>query len=248
MQNEETLSAQSQNPGAETPILEVRGLTKRFGSRAALQDVNILIPPGRIVGLLGPNGAGKTTLIKLIAGVENGYSGTIRVCGMPVGPGSKAAVSYLPDRISFGSWMRVRDAVDYYADFYADFDKAKALELAQRLQLDLSAQLSRLSKGTREKVQLVLAISRAARLYLLDEPIGGVDPAARDVILDTILSQYAEGGSMLLSTQIVADVERMFDSVIFLRQGSVILTQDVDVIRERFKKSVDGLFREVFRC
>lgn len=248
MPNEEAPAAQSRNPGAQTPILEVRGLTKRYGRRAALQDVTILIPPGRIVGLLGPNGAGKTTLIKIVAGVESGYSGTVRVCGMPVGPGSKAAVSYLPDRISLGPWMRVRDAVDYYADFYADFDRAKALELAQRLRLDLSAPLARLSKGTREKVQLVLAISRAARLYLLDEPIGGVDPAARDVILDTILSQYAEGGSMLLSTQIVADVERMFDSVVFLRQGAVILTQDVDVIRERFKKSVDGLFREVFRC
>ncbi len=235
-------------PGVSDGFLELRGLSKRYGGRMALRGVTFSIPRGRIVGLLGPNGAGKTTLIKILAGVLCGYEGAVRIGGHAPGAYTKSIVSYLPDKNALAPWMRVRDAVAFFDDFYADFDRAKAQELIRRLGLDPAARITRLSKGTCEKVQLVLTMSRAAQLYVLDEPIGGVDPAARDVILDTILTQYCENSTMLLSTQIIGDVERAFNSVIFLRNGEVILNEEVDAVREKYKRSVDGLFREVFKC
>ncbi|ADU26173.1 ABC transporter ATP-binding protein [Ethanoligenens harbinense] len=234
--------------GVPGGFLELRGVTKRYPGRVALRGATFSIPRGRIVGLLGPNGAGKTTLIKILAGILGGYEGTVRIDGQVPGAYTKSIVSYLPDRSSLPHWMRISDAVAFFSDFYADFDRAKAMELIGRLRLNPAERIAKLSKGTCEKVQLVLAMSRTAGLYVLDEPIGGVDPAARDVIMDTILTQYCENSTLLLSTQIIGDVERVFNSVIFLRNGEVILNEEVDAVRERYKRSVDGLFREVFKC
>lgn len=242
----ETAQMEGEDPSG--PMVDTVGLTKRYGNRTALHDVTLSIPQGRIVGLMGPNGSGKSTLIKILTGVMSGYEGTVRINGRTPGPYTKSIVSYLPDRLSFGRWMRVRDTVAYYSDFYADFDRTKAAELLARLHLDPAAQLSQLSKGGCEKVQLVLTMSRTARLYVLDEPIGGVDPATRDVVLDTILTQYCESSTMLISTHIIQDVERIFNSVIFLREGEVILYDEVDAVRERCRKSIYDLFREVFKC
>lgn len=241
-------AAQIEEENASRPMVETVGLTKRYGKRTVLHNVTLSIPQGRIVGLMGPNGSGKTTLIKILTGAMTGYEGTARINGREPGPYTKSIVSYLPDRLSFGRWMRVRDTVAYYSDFYADFDRKKAAELLARLHLDPAAQLSQLSKGDCEKVQLVLAMSRTARLYVLDEPIGGVDPAARDVVLDTILTQYCENSAMLLATHIIQDVERVFNSVIFLREGAVILYDEVETVRERRRESIYDLFREVFKC
>lgn len=241
-------TAQMEEVDASLPMVEIVGLTKRYGNRTALRDVTLSIPQGRIVGLMGPNGSGKTTLIKILAGVMAGYEGTARINGREPGPYTKSIVSYLPNRLSFGRWMRVRDTVAYYSDFYADFDRTKAAELLVRLHLDPAEQLSQLSKGDCEKVQLVLAMSRTARLYVLDEPIGGVDPAARDVVLDTILTQYCENSTLLLATHIIQDVERVFNSVIFLQEGEVILYDEVEAVRERRRECIYDLFREVFKC
>jgi ABC-2 type transport system ATP-binding protein len=200
------------------------------------------------VGLLGPNGAGKTTLIKIIAGIMSDYSGHVLIDGHAPGIYTKSVVSYLPDKTYLSSWMKVSDTVALFDDFYYNFDRVKANELLKRLGIDPKLKVSKLSKGTYEKVQLVLVMSRAAQLYVLDEPIGGVDPAARDVILDTILTNYSENSTVLLSTQLISDVERVFDSVIFLREGQIFLYDEVDVVREKYQKSIDQLFREVFRC
>ncbi|MCD7761573.1 MAG: ABC transporter ATP-binding protein, partial [Clostridiales bacterium] len=195
-----------------------------------------------------PNGAGKTTLIKLICGLLTPDGGSISVAGYPVGPESKAVVSYLPERPFLGKWMTVRDGLDLFQDFYADFDRAKAEDMLARLGVDAGARLTSLSKGTLEKVHLVLVMSRNAQLYVLDEPIGGVDPAARDFILSTILTNYNETGSILISTHLIADVETVLDEVLFLKDGAVVLHDSVDHIREERGVSVDELFREVFKC
>lgn len=241
--------ARPEEPKAGGNIAELRDVTKRYGGQTVLHGITFSIPRGCIVGLLGPNGAGKTTLLKILAGAVNGgYSGTVRIAGHAPGAYTKSIVSYLPDRPSLAPWMRVRDAVAFFSDFYPDFDRRKAAELVQRLRIDPAAPLSRLSKGSRERVQLILVMSRSAQLYALDEPIGGVDPAARDVILDTILTQYCESSTLLIATQIIQDVERIFNRVVFLRDGEVILSEDVDALREKYRKSVNSLFREVFRC
>lgn len=230
------------------PILECSGLTKRFGAREALSQVDLKIERGRIVGLLGPNGSGKTTLIKLASGLLTPTSGAVFIDGRKPGIDTKQIVSYLPERTYLNDWMRVSDIISFFKDFYANFNAVKAYEMLHKLGINPQDRLKTMSKGTKEKVQLILVMSREADLYLLDEPIGGVDPAARDYILDTILSNYNENASILFSTHLIADVEKIFDDVIFINQGEIVLADSVDHIRQEHNKSVDELFREVFKC
>ena len=230
------------------PILTYSNVTKQFGSLWALKDVSLTIEPGHIVGLLGPNGSGKTTLLKIACGLLCPSSGTVDVCGGPVGPQSKLRISYLPDKNYLSEWMRVSQIIDLFHDFYSNFDRNKAYEMLGRLDISPNRKLKTLSKGTREKVQLILVMSRNADLYILDEPIAGVDPAARDYILRTILTNYNEQGSILLSTHLISDVEKVLDQIIFLKNGSVALQSSVDDVRAQYQKSVDELFREVFQC
>ena len=229
-------------------ILECRGLVKFFTNCLALNNVDLTVPKGRIVGLLGPNGSGKSTLIKLANGLLTPTQGTILVDGKEPGIETKKIVSYLPERTYLTEWMTVQDMLDLFNDFYADFNIAKARDMLARLNIQTKARIKTMSKGTKEKVQLILVMSREAQLYLLDEPIGGVDPAARDYILNTIIANYNENATVLISTHLISDVEQILDDVIFINQGSVVLTSSVDDIREKQDKSVDALFREVFRC
>ena len=228
--------------------LETKGLTKHFGANRALENVNLTVAPGRVVGLLGPNGSGKTTLIKLANGLLTPTAGELRICGALPGKETHAVVSYLPDRCCLPEWMSAEQLMDFYDDFYDDFDRARAADMMGRLGLHPEMKVGQMSKGTKEKVQLILVMSRRARLYLLDEPIGGVDPATRDYILDTIIRNYDENASVIISTHLISDVESVLDDVIFLREGQVTLQASVDDIREQYGKSVDTLFREVFRC
>lgn len=229
-------------------LLSLEGLTKKFGNKYALRDVDITLERGRIVGLLGPNGSGKTTLIKLLNGLLHPDGGAIYINGMAPCPETKSVVAYLPDRMFVADWMKVKDLIDMFADFYKDFNKEKAYSMLESLGISDRDRLKTMSKGTREKVQLVLVMSRDARLYVLDEPIGGVDPAARDYILRTILSNYREDATVLLSTHLIYEIENILDRVLFLRQGQIVLNAGVDEIRTQQGKSVDTLFREVFRC
>ena len=229
-------------------ILECRGLVKRYGYRTALNSVNLTVERGRIVGLLGPNGSGKSTLIKLANGLLTPTTGEILIDGKAPGPETRKIVSYLPDKNYLNDWMRVEQLVKFFADFYEDFDTHAAVDMLGRLGISLKDRLKSLSKGTKEKVQLILVMSRKAQLYLLDEPIGGVDPAARDYILHTIISNYNEHASVIISTHLISDVESVLDDVIFISQGQIVLTSSVDDIREQRDQSVDGLFREVFKC
>ena len=228
-------------------LVKCTNLCRSFGEVRALNDVNLSLPSGRIIGLLGPNGSGKTTLIKILNGLLPPTSGEVRIAGNVPGVETKKIVSYLPDRGYFPEWMNVGDMIDMFADFYADFDRAKADEMCRALGLERSMRIKTLSKGTREKMQLMLVMSRKARLYLLDEPIAGVDPAAREFIMRTILTNYSEDGTVLISTHLILDVEQVLDEAVFLRQGSVVLHESVDSIRERTNGSVDQLFREMFR-
>jgi ABC-2 type transport system ATP-binding protein len=230
------------------PILECKGLVKRFGKKEALAGIDLSLEPGRIVGLLGPNGSGKTTLIKLINGLLVPSEGEILISGFPPGVDSRRLISYLPENSYLSDWMRVRDLFAFFQDFYEDFKREKAEDMMQRLGIEPGERIKTLSKGTKEKVQLILVMSREAQLYLLDEPIGGVDPAARDYILSTILSNYSESATVLLSTHLIADVERVLDEIVFIRDGKILRTGQVDALREQEGKSVDALFREVFKC
>ena len=229
-------------------LLTCEGLTKHYGAKTALDGVDLHIGFGKIVGLLGPNGSGKTTLIKLANGLLQPDSGSIRIAGMKPGVESKAIVSYLPDADWLPGWMRVEQLVKMFGDFYKDFDPAKANEMLEKLELSPKAPLKSLSKGNKEKVQLILAMSRNARLYLLDEPIGGVDPAARDYILHTILSNYSKDATVLISTHLIEDIEPVLDEAIFLKEGTVFAHRSVDEIRENEGMSVDAYFRFVFIC
>ncbi|MCU6698461.1 ABC transporter ATP-binding protein [Laedolimicola ammoniilytica] len=229
-------------------LLTCTGLIKQYGSKTALDNLNLTLPRGRIIGLLGPNGSGKTTLIKLINGLLSPSAGHIYINGVEPGPETKKVVSYLPERTYFNSWMKVRDILDFFCDFYTDFRRNRAEDMLQRLDIDPTARLSTMSKGTKEKVQLIMVMSRDADLYCLDEPIGGVDPAARDYILQTIISNYSENASVLISTHLISDIENVLDDVIFIQNGHIRLHTSVDAIREQEGKSVDALFREVFRC
>ena len=230
------------------PVLECKGLTKRYGSVQALSNVDLTVEPGRIVGLLGPNGSGKTTLIKLANGLLTPSAGTLTVCGVQPGKESRAAVSYLPERTAIPTWMSAQQLLDFYGDFYQDFRRDAAEEMLEHLGIQPRQRIKQMSKGTREKVQLIMVMSRAAKLYLLDEPIGGVDPATRDYILSTIIGNYDPEASVIISTHLISDVEKVLDEVIFIDRGQVVLQSSVDEIREEKGMSVDALFREVFRC
>lgn len=229
-------------------IVVCEGLTKQFAGIKALDNMNLTLERGRFVGLLGPNGSGKTTMIKILNGLIQPTSGIVKIDGEAPGVYTHSQISYLPDKDYLNDWMRVCDLLAFFADFYEDFDIVKANEMISSLQISPLAKLKTLSKGTKEKVQLVLTMSRKAQLYLLDEPIAGVDPAARDYILNTILSNYSEDATVLLSTHLISDIERVLDEVIFLKNGVLTLHDSVDNIREQNGKSVDALFREVFAC
>ena len=229
-------------------ILECKGLSKHFGAVQALENVDLAIEPGHIVGLLGPNGSGKTTLIKLANGLLTPTSGSITIGGIAPGVQTKSVVSYLPERIALPEWMTAEQAVDYYQDFYADFRRETAEAMIQNLGLNMKQCIKAMSKGTKEKLQLIRTMSRDARLFLLDEPIGGVDPATRDYILRTIIGNYNENASIIISTHLISDVEQVLDEVLFLQNGRIVLHDTVDAIRNEKGTSVDALFREVFRC
>lgn len=229
-------------------ILECKGLTKKFGNTVALSDLNLQIERGQIIGLLGPNGSGKSTLLKLANELLTPTEGNILIHGMSPGIETKRIVSYLPEKTYLNDWMRVEQIIDFFTDFYVDFKREKAYDMLHKLNIKPQDRLKTMSKGTKEKVQLILVMSREAELYLLDEPIGGVDPAARDYILETILNNYNENATLIISTHLISDVEKILDYVIFLNQGQVVLTSSVDEIREEKGKSVDALFREVFKC
>lgn len=229
-------------------LLECKNLTKQYSDLVALSNVNLTLERGKIIGLLGPNGSGKTTLIKLINGLLVPSSGTLTISGHEPGVETKKIVSYLPERNSLPNWLKVEEAINFFNDFYDDFDRNKAYDMLKRLDLNPSRKFKTLSKGTKEKVQLILVMSRNADLYCLDEPIGGVDPAARDYILNTIISNYNDNSSVLISTHLISDIENVLDEVVFIKNGSITLQSSVDDIREKEGKSIDGLFREVFRC
>ncbi len=229
-------------------LLECPGLTKSYGRKTALSGVDLTISRGKIVGLLGPNGSGKTTLIKLACGLLTPTAGQILVEGKEPGVESRLAISYLPDKNYLNDWMKVSDLVDYFKDFYSNFDPRRAYDMLSKLNIDPDLRLKTLSKGTKEKVQLILVMSRDAQLYLLDEPIGGVDPAARDYILNTIISNYNSQATIIISTHLIADIEKVLDEVVFISEGRIVLSSSVDEIRAENGKSVDALFREVFKC
>ncbi len=229
-------------------LLETNNLSKSYGMYAALQNVNLTVNCGRIIGLLGPNGSGKTTLLKIISGLLVPTSGSVTIGGEKPGIVTKQHISFLPDTSYFPKWMKITDLFVFFNDFYLDFDEAKAREMLQRLNINDKMKLKHMSKGTLEKVQLILTMSRNANLFCLDEPIGGVDPATRDYILRTIINNYSENASVLISTHLISDVESVLDDVIFLQNGQVRLQSTVDEIREKEGQSVDSLFREVFKC
>ena len=232
----------------ENAVLKATGLTKSYGGTRALDGLELELPQGKIVGLLGPNGSGKTTFLKIAAGLLTPSAGELTICGQKIGPETKAVVSYLPDKTYLNRQQRITEILEFFQDFYRDFDRERAENMLSALHIDTSARLKTLSKGNQEKVQLVLVMSRRARLYLLDEPIGGVDPAARDYILNTIISNYDPSATVLISTHLIADVERVLDEFLFLYEGRVIRQGTADQVREETGKSLDELFREVFKC
>ena len=229
-------------------IFECKDLTKKYGAFTAVENLNLSIERGKIIGLLGPNGSGKTTLIKMSNGLLTPTKGEILIDGKKVGVETKSIVSYLPERTYLNDWMKVKEMVGFFDDFYEDFDKVKALQMLRTLEIDENRRLKTLSKGTKEKVQLILVMARKADLYILDEPIGGVDPAARSFILDTILKNFDENSTLLIATHLISEIENICDEVIFLAYGEIVLQGDVDEIRAKKQKSIDALFREEFRC
>ena len=229
-------------------LLECKNLCKTYGHKSVLNGISLQLQPGKIIGLLGPNGSGKTTFLKLINGLLMPSAGSLLINGKPPGRESKAIVAYLPERTYLNDSMKVREALRFFADFYRDFDLQRAEEMLRNLNIETTARLKTLSKGTKEKVQLILVMSRQARLYCLDEPIAGVDPAARDYILRTIINNYNPEASVLISTHLITDIEQVLDEVIFIREGELLLHKTVDDIRFQNGKSVDALFREVFKC
>lgn len=229
-------------------LLKCNHLYKNYGKKKVLEDVNVTIGKGKIVGLLGSNGSGKTTFIKLINDLLVPTAGEVLINGQKPGIESKKVISYLPERTYLQFDMKVSELIQYFSDFYENFNSKRAYELLKRLQIDANDKLKTMSKGTKEKVQLVLVMSRDADLYILDEPIGGVDPAARDYILDTIIKNFKEGASIIISTHLISDIERILDEVIFIHEGKITLTSSADELREKHGKSIDAIFREVFKC
>ena len=229
-------------------VLECKNLRKQYGKKIALKNIDLQIPAGSIVGLLGPNGSGKTTLLKLAAGLLTPSSGEIQACGFKPGVESKALVAYQPDKVYLNDWMNVEQLIKMMMDFYPNFNKDKADDMLKRLNIEPDQKLKTMSKGTKEKVQLILTMSRDVNLYILDEPIGGVDPAARDYILNTIINNYKEDATVIISTHLINDVESVLNHIIFLKEGTVVRQGDVDDIRQETGMSIDALFREEFKC
>ena len=229
-------------------LLEIKDLNKSFDNKKILKDINLTISNGKIVGLLGKNGAGKTTLIKLINDLLTPTSGEITIKGNKVGVETKKVISFLPERTYLNKQMKVSEIIEFFKDFYEDFDDKKARKLLKDLDLDINQHLTKMSKGMQEKVQLVLVMSRKADLYILDEPLGGVDPATRDYILDTILSNFSENASVIISTHLISDIERILDEVIFIDKGKIVLQEDADKLRNKEKASIDEIFRRMFKC
>ncbi|WP_273449052.1 ABC transporter ATP-binding protein [Streptococcus ferus] len=232
----------------ERPLLQFHHVSKAYGQKLALNDISLKLPKGKIIGLLGPNGSGKTTLIKLINDLLQPSFGEIVIDGLRPGQETKALVSYLPDTTYLNDYMKVTDVIALFQDFYTDFDIQRAYDLLAALMIDPATKLKNLSKGNKEKVQLILVMSRRAKLYVLDEPIAGVDPAARDYILNTIISNYSPESSVLISTHLISDIEPVLDQAIFLNQGQIVLHEDVDSLRQQYGQSIDQLFREQFRA
>jgi len=230
----------------ERLLIEIKNLHKDYGKKVALNQVNLELHAGKIVGLLGPNASGKTTLIKILNGLLHDYTGSVAIDGHAIGPHTKSIVSYLPDTTYLASWMKVKDAVDIFKGLYKDLDYPKLMNMLKMMKIDMSEKIRTMSKGTKEKMQLALVMSRKAEIYILDEPIGGVDPAARELILDTILENYQKGALLIISTHLIHDIERIFDEVVFLRDGEIALHQDIESIRNS-DKTVESLFLEVFR-
>lgn len=229
-------------------LLEINHLYKSYDSKNVLCDINLKVKQAKIIGLLGKNGTGKSTLIKLINDLLVPDKGNIKVNGKSIGVESKKIISYLPERTYLNKNMTVLEVINYFRDFYDNFDSAKAIKLLQDLKLDVNQKLSKMSKGMQEKVQLVLVMSRKAKLYILDEPLGGVDPATRDYILDTILNNFSDDASIIISTHLISDIERILDEVIFIDNGKIIIQSDADNLRNKEKKSIDEIFREMFKC
>ena len=229
-------------------IVKFNNVSKNYGKKEALKNINLEIPKGRIIGLLGPNGSGKSTMIKLINGLLTPNEGEILIKGIKPSKESKKIVSYLPERTYLNDWMKVKDIIEFFKDFYADFDEERANAMLKDLSIDTNEKLKTMSKGTKEKVQLILVMSRKADIYILDEPIGGVDPAARSYILKTILTNYNENSTLLIATHLISEIENICDDVIFISKGNIVLQGQVDEIREEKGKSIDALFREEFKC
>lgn len=228
--------------------IEMNNLVKKYGSNEVLKNINLKFESGKIIGLLGPNGSGKTTLIKLLNGLIPTTSGEILIDGSPVGIESKKIISYLPERTYLDNNMTVKECIDFFEDFYEDFNTPKAYQLIDKLNINHKKKLKTLSKGTKEKVQLILVMSRRAKIYILDEPIAGVDPASRDYILDTIMNNFEDGATLIICTHLISDIERILDEVVFLRDGNVVLYDNADSVRDKYNRSIDEAFREVFRC
>ncbi len=229
-------------------ILECKNLVKNYGSKNVLKGINLSFKKGKIIGLLGPNGSGKTTFIKICVGLLKENGGEIYIDDKKIGIETKEVVSYLPERTYLERSMRVIDAIKFFKTFYSDFDEARALDMLKKLDINIYDKMKTMSKGTKEKIQLILVMSRNAKVYFLDEPIAGVDPAARDYIINTIINNYSENFTVVISTHLISDIENVLDEVIFIKNGEIILNNTVDEIREKNGKSVDALFREVFRC
>lgn len=228
-------------------ILKAEKLTKNYMNKKALAGVDITVDEGKIIGILGPNGSGKTTFMKIAAGILKPSSGEITICGKKPGIETKAMVSYLPDVNFLFKWMRIKDALNFFKDFHSDFDMEKAKEMLMFMKLNELDKVSNLSKGMTEKLYLTLTLSRKAKLYILDEPLGGIDPVAREKIMDAIISNYREDSSMIISTHLVKDIERIFDRTLFISEGNIIIEGDSEELREKHKLSLDGLYREVFQ-
>jgi len=229
-------------------LLKCNNIEKSYGNKQILRNINLTVPKGKIIGLLGKNGTGKTTLIKLINDLLIPTKGEILVNGQKVGIESKKIISYLPERTYLDKSMTIQEVINYFADFYTDFDTKKALKLLKDLNLEPRQKLSKMSKGMQEKIQLVLVMSRNAKLYILDEPLGGVDPATRDYILDTILNNFNEDASIIISTHIISDIEKILDEVIFIDKGEIALVSSADELREKENASINEIFRRMFKC